>query len=231
MPRSRPFVHTLAALVALTLALTSAACSGKKKSTGGGGLPSGSELLNASSAKMREVKTAHFLITANGTISGLALHRAEGDLTREGSAQGSAQVEQFGANVELTFVVVGDKLFVKGPTGGWQQLPLALASTVYDPSAILDKDRGIPKVLATAKNAKTEAQESVDGQDAYRVAATMDGSVLSSVVPGATGDVPAKLWVAVDSKLLLKATFTLDGGSVTVSFSKFDAPVNISAPV
>jgi lipoprotein LprG len=139
-------------------------------------------------------------------------------------------VEQLGTNVELTFVVVGDKLWIKGPTGGYQQLPLALASTVYDPSAILDAERGIPKVLATAKDAKTEARESVDGQDTYRVAATIDGAVLASVVPGASGAVPGKLWIAVDSKLLMKATFTLDGGSVTVVFSKFDATVNISAP-
>jgi lipoprotein LprG len=208
-----------------------AACTHEAKSAGGGtALPAGSELLTASSSAMRDLKTAHFLITAQGTIAGLALHRAEGDLTREGNAQGTAQVEQLGTNVELTFVVVGDKLWVKGPTGGYQQLPLALASTVYDPSAILDPNRGIPKVLATAKDAKTEGKESIDGQDTYRVAATMDGTVLASVVPGASGSVPAKLWIAVDNKRLLKATFTLDGGSVTVVFSKFDAAVNISAP-
>jgi lipoprotein LprG len=211
-----------------------------KKSTPGGAatgnLPAGDTLVKDSATAMRDVKTAKFLITADGTVAGLSLKRAEGTLTREGSAQGSAQITQAGLDVELTFVIVGDKLYLKGPTGGYQTLPLALAASVYDPSAILDPDRGIAKVLNTATGAKTEASESVDGTPAWRVAVNVNGGDLSTILPGMTGTVPAKVWISTADKRLLKATFTTadsggaKGGTVTVTFTDYDAPVTINAP-
>jgi lipoprotein LprG len=210
MPRLR--LTSAVALVAILAVLT--ACS-SKKSPSASNLPDGNALLSASADQMRALKTTKF---------------------KEGSAQGTAQVEQFGAAVELSFVIVGDKIYLKGPTGGYTTLPLALASTIYDPSAILDPERGIAKVLSTAKNGKTEAEESVNGRDAYRVSAAIDGAVLATIVPGTKGEVPARLWIGKDPKHLLKATFTLAGdgssapGSVTIVFSDFDAPVTINAP-
>jgi lipoprotein LprG len=127
-------------------------------------------------------------------------------------------------------VIVGDKLYLKGPTGGYQTLPLTLAASVYDPSAILDPNRGIAKVLGTATGATTEASEPVDGKDAWRVAVTTTGTDLAGLIPGLTGSIPAKLWIAGADKRLLKAAFTLTGGTATVTFKEFDAPVTISAP-
>jgi len=232
MSRLRPVLALFTVLVAL------ASCTPDKAKTAAAAdsLPAGDTLLKESAAAMRDIKTAQFLITADGTISGLSLRRAEGTLTREGDAKGSAQIDQGGANVELSFVIVGDKIYLKGPTGGYQALPLTLAASVYDPSAILNPDRGIAKVLSTATGAKTEASEAVDGTAAWRVAATMTGADLAAIVPGATGSVPAKTWLSTADKRLLKAAFTLPdsadakGGTVTVTFKEFDAPATISAP-
>ena len=234
MSRLRPVLALLSVIVVLT------ACTPNKSKTSGnaagGALPAGDTLLTESAAAMRDIKTAQFLITADGTIAGLSLRRAEGTLTKEGSAKGTAQVDQSGLAVELTFVIVGDKIYLKGPTGGYQTLPLSLAASVYDPSAILSPDRGIAKVLSTATGAKTEASESVDGKDAWRVAVTVKSADLQTIIPGVTGDVPGKVWIASTDKRLLKATFTLPpagdakGGTVTVTFKEFDAPATISAP-
>ncbi len=166
----RPLIAVLVVLLGL------AACKSGKTDTASANLPAGDALLKESSAAMHDIKTAKFLITADGAIAGLNLHKAEGTLTREGNAKGTAQIDQSGATVELSFVIVGDKIYLKGPTGGYQALPLALAASVYDPSAILNPDRGIAKVLSTATDAKTEAIEEVDGKQAYRVAATMNAA-------------------------------------------------------
>jgi len=195
-----------------------------------GNLPAGDTLVKDSATAMGAIKTAQFLITAEGQIAGLSLRRAEGTLTKEGSAKGTAQVDQAGAAVELAFVIVGDKIYLKGPTGGYQALPLTLAATVYDPSAILDPERGIAKVLKSATGATTEASEAVDGKDAWRVAVTSNGTDLAGLIPGVTGSIPGKLWIADADKRLLKASFTLSGGTATVTFKEFDAPVTISAP-
>ncbi|MDY7083644.1 MAG: LppX_LprAFG lipoprotein [Actinomycetota bacterium] len=229
MLRLRPVLVLSTALLALV------ACSPDKKVSSEDKapavtLPDGGQLVKESAQAMREIKTTQFLIDAGGEIAGLSLRRAEGTLTKEGKAKGTAQLEQSGAPVELEFVIVGDKIHLKGPTGGFQALPLTLAASVYDPSAILDPERGIAKVLGTATGATTEAKEQVDGKDAWRVAATSTGPDLKGLIPGITGSVPAELWIAEAGKRLLKSTFTLPGGTVTVTFKAFDAPVTISAP-
>jgi lipoprotein LprG len=115
-------------------------------------------------------------------------------------------------------------------------LPLALASSVYDPSAILDPDRGVAKILDTATEGKTEARESVNGVDAYRVTAKLDPQAVSTVVPGVTGDVTGQLWIAAAQPRLLKTSFAVPGqggspgGTVTITLSDFDAPVTVTAP-
>jgi lipoprotein LprG len=237
--RHRLFTTGVAALVAVSLALTG--CTGKSDKKDGApsadpNLPAAEGLLKDSSAAMGGIKTAKFLITADGTIAGVAIKRAEGVLTKEGNAQGTAQVEQMGTTADLAFTIVGQTMWLKGPTGDYQQLPLALAASVYDPSAILDPERGIAKVIATATEGKTEAAETVDGQATYRVSAKFPAEHLSKVVPGVTGSVPGRLWIAKDSKRLLKAAFDLPavgdakGGTVTVTFTEFDAAVTITAP-
>lgn len=223
MSRLRPVLALSAVVFALVACTPDEARSSET-------LPPGDTLVKESAAAMGEIKTTQFLIQAEGEIAGLALRRAEGTLTREGSAKGTAQVEQSGTAVGLEFVIVGDEIHLKGPTGGYQTLPLTLASSVYDPSAILDPDRGIAKVLGSATGVTTEASEPVDGKDAWRVAATTTGADLAGLIPGMTNSIPARLWIADADKRLLKATFTLSGGTVTVTFKEFDAPVTISAP-
>jgi lipoprotein LprG len=232
MPRKPAARAATAALLVIAVAV--AGCSSKKKSTAD--LPAAGGLLFASQDAMRQVQTAHVTIDVTGSISGLVLHRADGQLTRDGKAKGTATVEQSGQTVELDFVIVGSTLYLKGPTGGWQQVPLALASTVYDPSAILDPERGMVKLMSTARGAKTEAKEQVDGTDAYRIGFTPSDDVMSVLIPGIGSGSAAKVWVAVDSKRLLKATFTLPptstdkGGTATIRFTEYDAPVTINAP-
>jgi lipoprotein LprG len=210
-----------------------AACSGKRQQAN---LPAGDPLLKESATAMREVKTVTFAIEADGTVGGIALRRADGQLTKEGSAKGNARIGPGAGSLQLDFVVVGDSFYLKGLTGGWQKVPLATAATVYDPSAILDPDRGIAKVLGTASDGRTEAKEKVEGVETYRVAAKLSAADLNAIVPGVGEGVTGKLWIAADNKRLIKAAFAVpaSGGSdpvnVTVTFRDFDAPVTISAP-
>jgi lipoprotein LprG len=223
-------------LFALLFALVAGAAGCDKKPTDTPSLPDGAALVTASADAMRQVKNAHVTVTVDGAIANLPLKKADGVVTQTGDAQGTVQLEQLGALVELGFVIVGKTIYLKGPTGTWQQVPLAMAATFYDPSAILDPARGVANVLATAKDAKTEGQESVEGRDTYRVAATFDSAALATVVPGAGAGVTGKLWLDTQDKRLRKAVFTVPGAAgaapatVTVTAKDFDAAVTISAP-
>src|ERR1044072_9155400 len=113
MSRIRPVLALLAVLAAL------ASCTQAGSKQTGADLPDGATLVRESATAMSAIKTANFLITADGAISGLSLRRAEGTLTKEGDAKGAAQIEQGGQNLDLTFVIVGDQIYLKGPTGGY----------------------------------------------------------------------------------------------------------------
>jgi lipoprotein LprG len=221
-------------VVTVLLAGLTACTGGDDKSASD--LPAGDELVRSAAEAMRSVQTAHFEITASGTLAGVPLRRASGVITAAGDADGSAQIDQSGPLAELSFVVKGQTLHVKGATGGWQQVPLALASSVYDPSKILSPDQGVANVLATASGAKTEARESIGGTDAYRVKATFNGEALSKLVPGVEADVPGQIWIGADRRVLHQGKFSVpaqgggDPATVTVTFSDFDAPVTINEP-
>ncbi len=204
-----------------------------------GALPEGATLLTEASAAMRDVTTAHIKIETQGELAQLPLRRADGDLTREGDAKGTIQIEQLGALVEYDFVMKGPTIWLKGVTGGWQPLPAALAVSVYDPSAILNPDRGVSKVLSTAAEATTEAQEDIDGRSTYRVAAKLDPSAASALVPGVGPGVTGKLWFDTETKQLRRAVLNVPapasppGGQpavVTIDFTDIGKPVTVSAP-
>ncbi len=235
MPRHRRTLSFAALLTAALLLAAPAGCS-KGKRQPAEPLPPGGDLVRAAATAMREVKTAHFTIEADGNLALVPLRRADVRLTREGTAQGTMQIEQAGANVEFAFTIVGGSAYIKGPTGGYQKVPLAFAASIYDPSAILDPERGVAHLLETATDARTEAHEKVDGVDTYRVAAKFDPKAVETLVPGAGAGVTGQLWLGIEQKLPVQARFQLPdsaGGKpavVTVKFSEYNQPVNISAP-
>lgn len=235
MPTMRRHALRVPILTLVTVLLAGVAgCSGKDGPAAD--LPAGGELVSGSVEAMGALRSAQFEIAASGSVAGVPLRKATGVITSSGEAEGSVQIDQSGPTAELSFVVKGQTLYVKAVTGGWQKVPLALASTVYDPSKILGPDGGVSQVLKAATGAKTQARESVAGVDTYRVAATFSGAAVSKLVPGIGADVPGQLWIGADRRLLYQGKFTVpaEGGgrtaTITAKFSDFDAPVTINEP-
>jgi len=229
--------RTLRALAALSVfAIVLTGCSKKNKDANPSELPAGTQLMAEGAKAMSEVKTVHFAINVSGKINGLSIQQAEGDLTKEGNARGTAKIDQLGFVVETNFVIVGKDLYVKGPTGGYQKLPSSMAATVYDPSAILDPNRGAPKLLTTAKNPKTLGKEQLDGKEVYKVSLEPDAAALQALITTSVSNVTGVVWLDAQTKRIAKAEFKVPptGGNpeatVTVTFTKYDEPVSISAP-
>jgi lipoprotein LprG len=206
MPRPK------AALVLISLLLaTLAAAAGCTKPTSnapGTTLPDGATLLQSAASAMTDVTSAHLAITTDGDVSSLPMRKADGDLTKAGDAKGTIQLSQFGALIEYQFV----------------------------PSAILDPDRGIVKLLLTASEPITEGTDTIDGASMYRVAVTVNRDVASALVPGLSVGVTGKLWLDQSSKQLRRAQFTIPGanggagGTVTIDLTDLNKPVSVSAP-
>jgi lipoprotein LprG len=152
-------------------------------------------------------------------------------LLRSGDAQGTLTVEQSGQNVEMKVVALGDSIYLDAGTGGWRKLPKALAASVYDPSAVLDPQRGIPMLLTSAKSPEPEAVEKVGGKDAYRVGAKLPKAQIAGLIPGINQDMDGQVWVDKADHRLVKVRGRFPkGGAVVISFTEFDAPYKISAP-
>jgi lipoprotein LprG len=228
--------RTLAVTVALALAVTG--CSSKKDDppAADANLPAAAQLLADGDKAMTDVKTTHFTVDVQGELTSVPVSHAEGDLTKEGSAKGTAKISQLGTVIEASFVILGDSIYLKAATGGYQKLPLAMAASVYDPSAILDPQRGAAKLLRDARNPQTQAMEKVDGRDAYKISFEPDAAALAALIPGKPTNVTAVVWLDAQTKRIAKAEFALPAagsdpaGTVTVAFSAYDAPVTISAP-
>src|SRR5262245_22880156 len=226
--------RALLALLAPVLLLLGAAACDKKEDPST--LPNGSTLVSESAEAMRAVQTAHIRIELDGAISSLPIKMAQGDLKRNGDAKGNIQLQQAGQLIQLDFVLLSGDAYLKFPTGGWQKSAGGTAAFPYDPSLILDPERGITKLLATASNARTEGSESVGGADAYRVAVDFDNTAASVLVPGVPPGVKGQVWIEKQNKRMVKAVVSApaSGGSpaatMTVTLTNIDSPVTISAP-
>ncbi len=219
-------MRLFAFIAALIIALvTSCSAIGQKAD-----LPKGATLLTDSATAMRAVTSTHFAVEVEGNSPGVQLRSAEGQLTRAGSAKGVAKVDEGAQLLELQFVIIGQDLYLKPPTGPVQKLPLSFAGTVYDPSVILNPDRGIAAALASGTGPTTEAREQVDGVDTYRLQVKFPAQPLGSLVPQLAQDKTSEIWVATQGSRLIKAQFPTTYGSATAHFSDFDVPVDITPP-
>jgi lipoprotein LprG len=214
-------------IAALIIALITS-CSGSSGQTAN--LPNGATLLADSAKAMRGVTSTRFTLDVEGNAPGVQLRSAAGQLTRAGSAKGIAKVDEGAQLLELQFVIIGQDLYLRPPTGPIQKLPLSFAGQVYDPSVILNPDRGIAAALASGAGPTTETREQVDGVDTYQLQVKFPAQPLGSLVPQLAQDKTSDIWVAAQGSRLIKAKFPTTYGSATVHFADFDAPADITPP-
>lgn len=210
-------------LVAVT-SLVLAGCGG----SGDGDLPAGDAVLTAAADQMATLQTVTIAITSDVDVGDLPVREVAGVVTRDGEAEGTAQV-LLGQQLELRFVVVDDTFYYR-LIGDWASMPLSQAAQFYDPSAILDPDRGVANLLRTASDARVVERE----DDQYRVTARFDPAALDALVPGASAPVEGTVWIGVERPVLHRAEFPIEAsgqsGTVQVALSRFNEPVTIDAP-
>lgn len=222
----------LAGMLALA-AVTAAGCTSEDPAPASS-LPPGDQLIREASTAAAGIKSTHFALQVNGTVTGLSVQSLDGDLTKEGGpsggAKGTGKIEIGGQLVEAEFVVVEDSFYLRGPTGGFQKIPAAIGSSVYDPSAVLDPQRGIAKLVGSLQSPKTEAEEDVNGAPAYRITGKVGKDLLAGLLPGVQADADVTLWVLKDGRMPQKVSAKFPEGTVDVTLSDVDKPVTITPP-
>jgi len=180
---------------------------------------------------MEGLSTARLVLDIEGTIGISGIRAATAQVTREGEATGSVSSSRDEGSelFEFEFVFADGTLYVRQATGGFQVVPPALASDSYDPSVLLDPDKGIPALLRSGTDAVTEAREQVDRVDSHRVKATFAGAALA-LIPGLDEEASGLIWVGVDDSRVVQVRFTVPDGVATMRLSDFDEPADITAP-
>jgi lipoprotein LprG len=209
MPRRRLRFLALLAAVSTTV-LTACGSSGP--------LPDGSRLLSQSATSMRSLNSAKADIQVDGTLPGLPIKSANGVLTKEGSAKGTVSLDMGKQPFELAFVVIGQDVYLKGPTGGFRKLSSSLP---YDPRLIMDPKRGIAGVLSSGTDVQTED----------KVQVKFPQKAVGGLVPGYDPSQPSEVWIASSGFRLVQGEFPTTDGKVTFRLSDFNAPTDIKPPI
>lgn len=197
-------------------------------------------LANAAT-RFGEVSSFHFKLSIDGSVpldagNTLALHGAEGDLSRPDSAQAKADVGFLGATISIKFVSVGGDQFITNPiTGAWETAPAGLG---YNPAVLYNKDQGIARVLNALQDPKIAGSERVNGEESYHLTATVARADVQPIAAGAVASqTPAiNLWITKSHSDLVK--FTLHDAAAsgknattwTLEISQQNKPVTIERP-
>jgi lipoprotein LprG len=216
---------------ALVLAVTAACDGGGSKK-----LPDGPQQIQQAANALRAVNSLSFTLRTSGDPK-VNVKSVDAKLLRNGNSSGSVQVTELGMPIQLDFVVLGKTVHFKGFTGGWQTEPLSKVAGIYDPSAVLDPNRGLVQLLLTSHGAKTVDEGKVAGRQCYKVHATLARAALARLVPGMATDAPADIWIDESDHHVLRSDVEVPSkkggkpGTVTVAFADFDKPFAITPPV
>lgn len=233
MRSRRPVRNAVVSILVLTLL---AACS---RGTPAADLPDGVLLLTASANAMDDVENLRFALTVEGgRPSAFQITEANGVITAGGDVSAAAQVLQGSTLVEYEYIVAGGTPYLKGPTGGFQQVPQAISNRIFNPTGLLAGERSLPSALRQITEATTQAEERVNGVATYRITADLNPSLVEGLALLASGGGrETTLWVARQSRELVKAQISFavprqdEETLLTVDFSEFNEPVEIQAPV
>jgi lipoprotein LprG len=229
-------MQTRRRLFAVVLATTTlifaplAGCSSDKTSSAP--LPDAATLLKESTETTRNLKSVHLEIKVDGDIPNLPVHTLSGDLTNAPAvaAKGNANISVLGQTLDADFVVADTHLFAALSPDKWSDF--GPAADIYDPSVILDPDRGLANVLANFSDGKSDGRETINGVQAVRVKGTISADGISNIVPGVTHPVPGTAWIREDGNHdLVRASAEISSGnSITLTLSDWNKPVTVTKP-
>jgi LppX_LprAFG lipoprotein len=187
----------------------------------------------ADSPQMAEVRQAadatkaltsvHLAVRATGQVdSMLGITSADVDVrTNPLAAKGSCT---YNGQTNVPFRIKDDTISVK-LFDDWTNL-----GSVSDQSAsrLIDPTNGVAKLLTGFTNLQPQGSEVIGGVPTDKISGTLTTDTVKIVDPGARQSRPGIVWIASDgSHRLVQSSVDLGSGSVQVTLSKWNEPVNV----
>jgi lipoprotein LprG len=228
--RKRISLAVAVPFISAAVALAGCSSSGSEKSDTP--LPDAASLLTESAATTKTETSTHLVLTTSGDKPVIKIKELTGDLTKTPAiaAKGTAKLDFGGQSVEGNFVVVDGDLYAD-LLGGMQNF--GKATDIYDPSIILDPEKGLSNLLANIKDAKSEGRDTVDGVESIRITGTLGQEAINTFAASKIdAAVPAKVWIAEGGKHELSriSIDTSPGNTIQMTLSDWGKPVSVVKP-
>jgi lipoprotein LprG len=234
----------------------SSSASSSSASTSAAPTPDAAGALQESAKTTQTLRAVHIDLEATD-LPNLPVGMVNADVTSieqgNGQAVGNATFRLTpGAELVPTDFLVTQKVFyTKAADGKYESK--GPAEKIYDPAIILDKDKGLAKLVGSVTDPKDGGKEDVDGVATVKVSGMIDAAIVDPIVPSmgqGGGQLPITLWIAdvpppagpppttlpseapSDGKgpNLVRVVIEKDAGSVDVTLSKWAVPVTIPSP-
>ena len=241
---------------AATTTTTESATTSASASSDAPPAPDAAGALQESARTTQTLRAVHIDLEATD-LPNLPVGMVNADVTSieqgNGQAVGNATFRLTpGATLEPTDFLVTQKVFyTKGADGTYESK--GPADKIYDPAVILDKDKGLAKLIGSVQDPKDDGKEDVAGIATVKVSGTIDAAIIDPIVPSmgqGGGQLPITLWIAdvpppagppptaLPSEApsegkgpnLVRVVIEKDAGSVDVTLSKWAVPVTIPTP-
>lgn len=195
-------------------------------------------LLQKAKAKADASSAVHFVLTSkNVALTGTNLVGGQGDLARPSSLQGSFSVAISGFTANVKVVSVGDVFEAELPFSGHYTKTNPANFGLTNPAELLDRDKGLTKLLTLAQNPTLGPSERVGGELLETVSYTVPGTAIP-VLPDENPSKPVQLTVAINPSNYELRSVTLVGpltsatsdSTYVVTLSNYDEHVNITLP-
>ncbi|HWQ13019.1 MAG TPA: LppX_LprAFG lipoprotein [Roseiflexaceae bacterium] len=228
----------------ITAALLLAACAPGAPASTPTPTPTPAEIAAGVGRATQQAQSLRFAVTVTGRpvftdASRLfALTAMEGALRRPDGVLATLRLRGAAGLVEVRTVSLASRQYLTNPlTRAWQCVAPGAA---FDPAVLFAPDTGIEALLQDGlRDVALAGEEQVDGRASYRLRATVDGARLAAVSGGllGAGPVAAEIWAdkatlrASRIVLVDSATDPADPTTWTMTFSGYDEPVDVRAPV
>ena len=230
--------HNILIFVSLALAaLVFTGCGGSGPEPGPTVAPA--DLVNQAASAMEQVRSAHFALDVEGqqptTEFVLQVTRAEGDAVAPDRLKAKVTARLGQSPLETELVVIGQEKFLKNPLSGKFEPQTALPGSY----AILDKDRGAPRLLRNLQNPTLGGRESVDGVECDVVSGTLNAADLTALFGDNPVSQPVKtqVWISTTEKQVRRVRLSgpIANGEPesierTITLSAFNQDVTVERP-
>lgn len=196
------FGAALALTAAAAITLSGCSSSPDSGTSGGGSSADATALVKESSDAMKNLTSAHFVVTADGQIPNLKVTKLEADVASKPAvaATGTASIQMGQDTQEAKLIYVDGKLYSDIAEPG-TFIDYGPGSSIYNLSVLLDPQQGLANALAKLKDPKSAGSEDINGTKTTKItgtASTNDVAELAGArkAPEKEQTVPMTVWIA-----------------------------------